>query len=316
MFLLGEYSVLVGGSALLVAIDRRARVAIHPGPAPGVHINTGVVCRATVEQTPILASAVDSLEQRGLFDRRWLEGHEIELDTSAFYSTGLKLGLGSSAALMVAIVRALCPGKSAPGELFELAGACHANFQGGLGSGADIATSISGGCIQFSQDNPGAGTLIPPDLQLLFVWTGEPAVTTNYIRRFNQWRRHAPAVSRRHLDEISRLSMEAIVDFKNRQTEDFIDKVSQFNHALMAMSDAAGLDFYSPAHEALRGIAEREQCVYKPSGAGGGDFGIVFSTDAGKVSALSRLLEAKGYMVLSADAIAPSSECSSRSNDG
>lgn len=316
IFLLGEYAVLAGGSALLVAVNHRATVNIYPSRSTEVLINADRKRRESIENTRILDSAIQSLEERELVERGHLENHTIELDTSAFYSAGIKLGLGSSAALMVAILKALCPDQLTKDQFLNLATNCHTVFQGGLGSGADIATSVMEGCIHFKPGKPPASEAMPPGLHLLFVWSGEAAITTNYVHQFEDWRRHAPNAAAEKLATLNSVATAAIADFESRQTEEFVDKVAEFNQQLVQLSETAGLHFYTPAHQQLREVVEQAQCVYKPSGAGGGDFGIAFSTDAQKIMTLRESLKRDGYLVLSADEMMPSSKCDSRSING
>jgi phosphomevalonate kinase len=53
----------------------------------------------------------------------------------------------------------------------------------------------------------------------------------------------------------------------------------------------------SEAHRRLRNLAVRCGVRYKPSGAGGGDFGIAFSNDAGRLEDLARRVAAAGFSV-------------------
>ncbi len=54
----------------------------------------------------------------------------------------------------------------------------------------------------------------------------------------------------------------------------------------------------SDEHHALRRIAVDCGVRYKPSGAGGGDFGIGFATDEDAAAALRSGAEASGFHVL------------------
>src|SRR5690606_11456641 len=78
---------------------------------------------------------------------------EIVLDTRGFFdpATGVKLGFGSSAALAVALAAALA-GESVPQRVQEAALLAHRDFQGGHGSGVDVATSAHGGVIGYRRD--------------------------------------------------------------------------------------------------------------------------------------------------------------------
>jgi phosphomevalonate kinase len=77
----------------------------------------------------------------------------IHLDSSAFFRNGKKLGLGSSAALVVALAKffsLFAAGEEGPFPPWEFDDFCldvHRKLQGGKGSGYDILTSIHGGCV-------------------------------------------------------------------------------------------------------------------------------------------------------------------------
>ena len=72
-----------------------------------------------------------------------LGGLALRLDTSAFLDPvrGCKTGIGSSAALSVALALALQEMAQDDHDPVEVAHQGHLDFQGGLGSGVDIATS-------------------------------------------------------------------------------------------------------------------------------------------------------------------------------
>jgi hypothetical protein len=150
---LGEYAVLDGAPAIVLAVDRYAEVAV--GRA------TDGVCALTMY-------APDAVERR--FAPGNASGAELldvvtagvepplawvaTVDSRAFFAGLEKLGLGSSAAVLCAWAggfRALArsEGRSAPelnvAELIDL----HRRFQGGRGSGLDVAASCMGGAISF-----------------------------------------------------------------------------------------------------------------------------------------------------------------------
>jgi phosphomevalonate kinase len=54
----------------------------------------------------------------------------------------------------------------------------------------------------------------------------------------------------------------------------------------------------SEEHRSLREIAVNCGVRYKPSGAGGGDFGIGFATDSDAAAGFRRRAEASGFHVL------------------
>jgi phosphomevalonate kinase len=154
--LCGEYAVLDGAAAVSMAVNRRATVRVsdfdgdsHRVAAPGYSSLEGRFASNGV--------TVDWLQGEYEFrivDAVWRTlgrtGHgtlSIELDTRAFLDgvSGSKIGIGSSAALTVALTAAL----SESSDVLDPAIRAHSIFQQGVGSGVDIATAVSGGLIEY-----------------------------------------------------------------------------------------------------------------------------------------------------------------------
>lgn len=130
LILIGEYVVLEGAPALVCAVDRFARVTIHESSeadftvdAPSIGIKD---THFSISENNLISflPAVDLETQKKLtffkntFEYAWqyCQNYKITktalkiiIDTDAFYSQKLsvKLGFGSSAALTVALVKAL-----------------------------------------------------------------------------------------------------------------------------------------------------------------------------------------------------------------
>jgi phosphomevalonate kinase len=167
----GEYAVLEGAPALVVAMNRRAIATRRRGPRGS---------------SAFLLAIVDEIEKRvGKDDPATRAALEVVVDSTRFYEGGMKLGLGSSAAVTVAAT-ALALGaehKSMPVIDHELvlaiASAAHASAQAtragrdssvmiprpsasslqsgwyrARGSGADIAAAVYGGVIAFQRTTP------------------------------------------------------------------------------------------------------------------------------------------------------------------
>jgi phosphomevalonate kinase len=106
-----------------------------------------------------------------------------------------KLGVGSSASTVVAIVKALALFHNIhldTNALFNIAIAAHSKAQGNLGSGFDIAAAISGTAIMYTNhSNAGAidsritPILLPADWHIAVGFSGTSASTTNLINIFN-----------------------------------------------------------------------------------------------------------------------------------
>ena len=72
-----------------------------------------------------------------------------------------------------------------------------------------------------------------------------------------------------------------------------VNLIRQYNQYLHDFSKDSGANFYNDPHIALQKEVESARCVYKPSGAGGGDFGIAFSNDKDSITKLAeQMIEA------------------------
>jgi mevalonate kinase len=78
----------------------------------------------------------------------------------------------------------------------------------------------------------------------------------------------------------------------------FLDAVDDFWCALDQLGTVIGMPILSDEHHALRRIAIDCGACYKPSGAGGGDFGIGFAIDPDVAAGLKGRAEASGFRVL------------------
>jgi len=139
VILLGEHVVVHGHPALVAGIDRGVRVTIVPGSAAG----------AAAEVDPALASAI-ALAARLLR----LDGRPFAVDIAGDLPVGM--GLGSSAALAVALLRALAA--SAGETLRDADAAAHAHeierLFHGTPSGVDSTAATYGGVLWFEAGPP------------------------------------------------------------------------------------------------------------------------------------------------------------------
>jgi len=286
LFLIGEYAVLEGAPAAVAALQQRAVAEIRPDTAESVEIITdqrkALKLGDALASQPLLAAVV-----KRLGNASQLTGHSLSLDTSAFFMEGRKLGLGSSAALTTALVKALRPVLSAA-ELMQLADQAHLAFQGGRGSGADIAVAALDTSIRFQRDQPPAPLKLPSDLHMLAVWTGVSASTRTYLEQLSIWRQAEPAACERHM---ARLRRTAEQFFEARGTDAMLQLIADYDRYLNEFSRDSSLNFYNEPHIALRKEVESARCLYKPSGAGGGDFGIAFSADNNDIDNLAEAMK-------------------------
>lgn len=329
LVLLGEYAVLEGAPAISMAVDRRAVARLSPQAGPRCEVFAPDVLNRSVPFTigagglpdwsaagsdAATLSLVDEV-LRGLADEALApaagSGFRLALDTSAFFDTSKterpKLGLGSSAALTVALAMAFIARAGKAGDEADHAHwlprllALHRKFQGGQGSGVDVATSLVGGLIAYQlQDGgerPTARPLTwPAGLHQRFIWSGRSASTPKFLSILRRWRADHEGEYRTRMDALSAIASAAVGDLARGDAAGFLACAASYANDLRALGLASGVEIYSDEHIAIAAIAARhEGVVYKPCGAGGGDVGVLFATDPDSLTAVLAQLAASGF---------------------
>jgi phosphomevalonate kinase len=245
LVLTGAYAVLDGAPAIVAAIDRYAVAEVLP-EAPG--------------ETPLPQADV-----RALHDE-----------------TGRKLGLGSSAAAVVASLgaQALTRGSdprsaSVRERIFRAARGDHARIHGG-GSGIDVAASVYGGVSRYAIDANGDATVraldLPPQIHLAAYDSGSSARTSDLLARFDRLR-HRTGASR-VVTTLGDLAAQASSAAEASDGPSFVRLAREFGSALAALGHALDTPIVPPRFAELASLAEREDAAFLPSGAGGGDVAV------------------------------------------
>lgn len=349
LVIVGEYAVLEGAPGLAVAVDVRAEARIRPLPGSGNQLvipDTGESFRfrwipgcgprwegASPGAFGLpLEACVEILAARGLVPQApALPACQVELATAAFHHAGAdgqraKLGLGSSAAIVVALTGALLRFTGGPvlprQALIGICHEAHRRLQGGTGSGVDVATVITGGAvaIDFSRqpgsahgDLPGTAARVPQAspvpwprrLALVAVWSGQSASTPAMLGRLRAFRERDATHFASHMERLGANAGRAVAAWRADDTDGLLGAIAGYESGLRQLDDAAGIGIFSPAHERLRAIAVRHGAVYKPSGAGGGDFGIALTDSRSVDQAVRTAYAAAGFAVLDAELCAP-----------
>lgn len=336
LVLAGEYAVLEGAPGLAVAVDVRARARIEPSSAgsrlavPGGPSGefpfrwlAGAPPRWENERPGDYALPLESLAaalaESGFWPRQAeLSPCLITLDTQAFRHSDargrpVKLGLGSSAAVLVALAGALLEHARLPaaarGRLLALCLDAHRRLQGGRGSGIDIATALAGGVVALGKrggELPEVEPLHwPAGLHMLAAWSGIPASTGSMLAALEKYREARPAACVAHMERLGAAAARLLPAWRSGDVQGVLPALRAFDDALTRFDRDSGLGIYSPVHEAMRRLADAHGTVYKPSGAGGGDFGLAFSDDGARIAALRAALAGAGYRCLEAALAVP-----------
>ena len=251
----GEYAVLWDAPAVSMAVNRRAVATAAPSEDGECHL---------------LTPGFEGMERYRVLDA--LLGGErpamrYTLDTSAFFEDGRKTGIGSSAALTVALAAAI----NASTDVLETAMAAHHDLQAGLGSGVDVATAVHGGLIEFTR---GAGRVRelgwPAGLALRVIWTGVPASTGDKLARL------AAAASGPSRSALLLAAPRMRDAWRSGDADSVLAEYVPYIGVLRQFSIDHDLGIFDAGHEELTDAAMVDGLVYKPAGAGGGDIGVLF----------------------------------------
>lgn len=331
LYIAGEYAVVEpGGPAVLVAVDRFLTARLTPG------VDAGRIHSSEYGQLPVVwtrdrdsvsivqdhhpydyvLSAIATVErlraERGLPARYF----DLEIGSDLDDTSGRKFGLGSSAAVVVAVIAAI-------DEFYGLDLDRMQRFRLAMlatievapsASGGDLAASTFGGWIRYTSPDRAAlrehlathgvtATLSsetvwaqcsvtplprPSTLDLLVGWTGSPASTERLVDGVQQ-RRPRSGPDYGTFVRQSHETVDALV--ASLQADDgpgTLATVREARRLLQGLGAFSGISIETGTLAALCDIAERHGASAKPSGAGGGDCGIALTGPDSATSAILR----------------------------
>lgn len=302
MILIGEYAVLEGATALVAAVDRTATVSLNGNvtgkfslTAPNLDIEKAEFLPGR-EGNPrflIQESAPSQTKLRffdTVFSHVWKqfrkdssEGIDVCIDTSAFFlSDGIKLGLGSSAALTCALTAGLnawFDNELSQRMLFEKALNMHYTAQGHMGSGIDIAAGVFGGILAYRKIEPFpeiTGLKHHKEIIILPVWSGQSASTIKMVERVTDFKSRDPDRYNSVIKRMTDSSEKAVKFWSSLRIDGFLAQIDQYADLMTELGVLSRTPIVSVKHERIGKIIRKYQGVYKPSGAGGGDLGLAF----------------------------------------
>ena len=322
LLLTGEYAVLENAPAVSAATDLRATVEIYSVGTKNseLHVvNTGhrygfdadLVGASRWINDPgefgaIIDAALDVLNEDGLQPEQ-SPAMGISICTRDFYQqaanlneTPQKKGIGSSAAVATALTAAL---QVSAGKDPDLGTALkvHHRFQGYQGSGVDVATSWFGGLITMLPGQPSTSIprvqelSWPEGLYVMPVWTGQSASTTAKLSLLNAYKAASPDAWKKVFEPVCATAKVAAEAWENGTGSEILKSIRRFSESLRQLDMAASLGIWSEPHQRLGSFTNQSDVVYKPSGAGGGDFGIAFAMDEPQLLHFATQAEAAGF---------------------
>ena len=330
LVLIGEYAVLENSPAIVAAVDRRATVTIEPcgqdfsllklphlKESVPFATDNAVVKSLVVPKTQRSAETVSrvitmlsKIVEREISFKTALNGVSLMIDSSHFYSpeNDVKLGLGSSAAITVGLLAAvrayINPDWINKHALMHEAFRQHNESQRQAGSGIDIAASVFGGVLRYKVKTNAAAyspviknVSVPEDLQMRFVWTGQPTSTASFLKRLKDFKMNYPNDYDRSMKRLIRLAQVGCQAFEESDTSGFLQTVERFYLGLEDLGYMSHIPIISDTHRRIARVVYENGGYYKPSGAGGGDFGIIFSDKKLLIDEIADVVEKTGFYI-------------------
>ncbi len=226
-------------------------------------------------------------------------------DATALRNDGHKLGLGSSAAILVASLAALRlrAGPAEPAELcaavLEPALSAHAAAQGG-GSGVDVAASAHGGTL-LARLRAGRLEVEPVNLPAqvhLELWAcGQSASTPELLAAVRELRRRSSDQHRTLLGAQADAAAAAARSVLEGSADQLVGALSKQHECLRRLGEAARVPIVTQEMRELHQQARHAGAVVLPGGAGGGDVAL-YAGPAPPTESLLRRLRQLGYLRL------------------
>lgn len=327
LFIAGEWAILeVSNPGIVAAIDKRAFVEIKKSQDKKIHI--------TVEDFKI-SNLKAIFDGRKLEFERKLNKKEKEklsflkraIEVALFYQRNWKpfkiktwskemtlglddkteLGLGSSAAIVVATVAAILQFhkiniEKNKNKIYKLATIAHYFAQGKVGSAFDIAASTFGGIFVYKRFDPNwlleqfeqgkaireivrlkwpgfyfKNLNLPENFHLIVGWTGKAASTSVLVKRFYRWRKKNKKKCQELFDKIIAIVKKLIKAWEEENKEMIIKLIRKNEEFLKLFGERSRLNIETKTLKKMNQIANKLGGAGKLSGAGGGDCGIAIS---------------------------------------
>lgn len=321
LFIAGEYAVVEpGNGAIVAAVSRYLTVTIDEATDVGTLTSTqnpDVIVEWTREGE-LFSAKTDHpyglVEEAILVAEQYVR--ECGILTNALYSLsitselddakrGIKYGLGSSGAVVVATIQAVLDFYETPRTpllIYKLSVLTNLRLSQ-RGSFGDIAASSFGGMVYYTSpdrsdllvklqsqtikeicDNDWKDLLIErlpeiPDFTLLVGWTGQVAITDSLIQATEKKRKvETDTAFYKEFLKKSHAIVHGLQNAWNKQDIPALQEGIRSNRALLnEFAQVMQLEIETPALQTLCNLAEQNGACAKTSGAGGGDCGICFT---------------------------------------
>ena len=330
LYIAGEYAVLEQDCpAILVAVNQFIRVSITKSKSSTGSIHSKQYSQDSIHwvrrgaqmvidnrDNPFeyILSAINLTERFCLEKHIKLRVYDLHVNSDLDSADGKKYGLGSSAAVTVATVKAILRFYNVPfsNELvYKLSAISHYSVQGN-GSAGDIAASVYGGWIAYQTFDkkwlkreltqkslsevvdeawPGLKIqlLTPPEgMNLLIGWSQKPASTSRLVDETNANKAALNVEYKQFLQQSRKCVLRMIDGFEQGNIDLIKMQIRENRKLLQHFAQINQIAIEIPRLSKLINIAESFGGAAKTSGAGNGDCGIVITDEQTNVNELEQ----------------------------
>ena len=317
LYVAGEYAVTEPGyKSVLIAVDRFVTAVIEASNEV-----MGTIHFKTLHYEPItfyrnedkieisdphaanrlkyVVTAIEVFEQYARSCNVKLKHFHLTIDSNLDDASGQKYGLGSSAAVLVSVVKVLnefYEMQLSNLYIYKLAVIANMRLQS-LSSCGDIAVSVYSGWLAYStfdhdwvkqqmeetsvndvleKNWPGLHIeplQAPENMEVLIGWTGSPASSPHLVSEVKRLKSD-PTFYGKFLDQSHSCVENLIYAFKTNNIKGVQKMIRQNRGIIQQMDNEATVDIETENLKLLCDIGERFGGAAKTSGAGGGDCGI------------------------------------------
>ena len=273
----GEYAVMDGHPGLAAALPIACQVSLnksdtqftdtqtHPS---AFHASLKKLCAEITQQPFDIALCLD----------QFFDAHHK------------KLGIGSSAAAIVALNIAICQYLNKEIHIMDMI-QMHRALQNNMGSGIDIIASYAGGCVlaQGCPHHPVIERISPDSLPCFAVYSlHTPAPTLKYIetaKRYHSDKRYQNVIA-----SLGEIYITLAKHAKSANISAFLDAMANMPSQLRTLGDILQLPVWPDIMNEITDIAQNHHVIVKTSGAGGGDIILALAQKQAKLDGFSQEL--------------------------
>lgn len=310
LVLFGEYAVLEGKTALVASVERFARCTVNSSFEFSLHsAGFGSFNLANLDSAPPILQAVLRQSPPPQAEIK-IQSTDLYLDGNP---EGCKLGLGSSAAVSTALLKAIFQWTEESQTLAQVFSAAHSahHFAQGLGSGLDIAAAVFGGVFEYRLADTvqklnkvkglitaPAGALFAhierrsPDTQpsILGIHLGHAASTPKFVRAVRGLKSEDPLLYSRYIDVLGEISRRACTAWIQQDIDTLRLCCKENNSLLQAFGARAKVCIVPDSLHRLNQVLAPLDAIAKTTGAGGGDMAWVVCRDVAHQQWVERAL--------------------------